>query len=134
MSTKSTMNKRNDVLEDEMISNDSSSTQISAVECVKLLCVKLCESLFVKLIILMLLLYFGGLIWFFYNHSSTWSQLWHLCHESSKEFISNEYLFIYNNKYFTNSVEINNNNNNNNIQNNIIFKKKCDDMLTCEME
>ncbi len=86
---------------------------------------KLCESLFVRLIILMLILYFGGLIWFFYSHSSTWSQLWHLCHESSKEFISNEYLLFLSNM---------NENENENANNNELPCDDESDFLTCEME
>lgn len=64
---------------------------ISAIESVKTLFSKLCQSLFIKLIILMLSLYFGGLIWFFYSHSTSWTQLLHLCHQSSTEFISTAY-------------------------------------------
>ena len=64
---------------------------ISAVESIKSLCSKLCQSLFVKLMILLAIWYFGGLIWFFYSHSTSWSQLIHLCHQSSTEFISTVY-------------------------------------------
>ena len=97
-STKALTNdKRNNVIE-----IDSS---ISAKECVKSLLSGFCQSIFVKMIIFILSLYYGGLIWFFYSHATSWSQLVHLCHVSTTEFVSTFYyeyqeylpIFIYTN-------------------------------------
>ena len=70
-------------------------SQISAIECAKSLCLKFCQSLLVKLFILMVTLYCGGLVWFFWPYASSWSQLLYLCHQSSSEFLSNDIFPIF---------------------------------------
>eukprot|EP01083_Nonionella_stella_P115323 341784_1 len=64
-----------------------SSHSTSVAKWIKSLCIKLRRSGVVKLIILMFLLYFGGLIWFFYEYAANWTQLYRLCYQSSAEFV-----------------------------------------------
>jgi len=110
-------------------------TSITATESVLSLCAKICQSVFVKLVLVVVSLYVGGLTCFFWQYSTSYTNLISLCYQSNAEFMSSVYAdyqeFV---PPWLTGTWTKNTHHHHHQQHNLNMNKCEGDVLTCEME